>query len=315
MLNVFLGTTTFASTLRLATPLSLAAVGGCFCDRAGVFNIALESFMLTSAFFATLGTYQTGNAYVGVLTGILAGLICALIFGFFVLELQSDGIVVSIAMNLGAWGVTTLLMISIFKTRGSFMDERLVSLPALDIPLLNQIPYVRDVLNHQNVLVYISLIAVIVMWAVMYKTPFGLHLRGTGINSAAAQTAGIHTKKTRWISLFITGGFCGLAGAVLPLGGTSIFSENMTAGRGFLAVAALLVGKGNPLLAGLSCLLFAYTDALSLSLQNVGIPSQIVLTLPYVATVVVLIVSSAKAVAQKKRNLAVQSSQEAAPAQ
>lgn len=290
MLSILFGTSTLASALRLSTPLMLSSVGGSFCDKSGVFNIALESYMLTAAFFSALGAYLTADPYIGVLAGILAGLACGAIFGLFVLHLNSNSIVISIAMNLGAWGLTTLMMISVFKTRGSFMHPRLVSLPTFDIPVLNKIPYLRDIFNNQNILVYFTILAVIVMWVIMYRTAFGLRLRGVGINLRAAQTTGTNILKYQWASILITGAFCGMAGAVLPLGGTSIFSENMTAGRGFLAVAAILVGRGNPLLAALSCLLFAYTDALSLGLQNVGIPSQIVLTLPYVSTILVLII-------------------------
>lgn len=294
MLNTLLGTVTLAATLRLATPLIFAAVGGCFGNRAGVFNIALESFMLTSAFFATYGTYLTANPYVGVLFGILAGVLCAALFGLFVFHLESDGMVVSIAMNLGAWGLTTLMMVALFGVRGSFMDERLVSLPALHFSVLEPLGKVNGVLNDQNVLVYLAFAAVAVMWVVMYQTPFGLRLRGVGINARAAQTSGVNILGYKWVSTIITGVFCGIAGAVLPIGGTSVFAENMTAGRGFLAVAAILVGQGNPLLAAASCLLFAYASALSVGIQNLGIPSQLVETLPYVATILVLLIYGAR---------------------
>ena len=294
MLNTLLGTVTLAATLRLATPLIFAAVGGCFGNRAGVFNIALESFMLTSAFFATYGTWLTANPYVGVLFGILAGVLCAALFGLFVFHLESDGMVVSIAMNLGAWGLTTLMMVALFGVRGSFMDERLVSLPALHFAFLEPLGKVNGVLNDQNVLVYLAFAAVAVMWVVMYQTPFGLRLRGVGINARAAQTSGVNILGYKWVSTIITGVFCGIAGAVLPIGGTSVFAENMTAGRGFLAVAAILVGQGNPLLAAASCLLFAYASALSVGIQNLGIPSQLVETLPYVATILVLLIYGAR---------------------
>ena len=291
MLETFFGSTTMASALRLAIPLMFVAIGGCFSDRAGVFNIALESFMLCAAFFAALGTYFTVNPYVGVLFGILAGLACSLIFGLFVFHLGASGIVVSIAMNLSAWGLTTLLMMLFWGVRGSFVDDRLVSLPTLRAGWLEEIPYIGKIFNGQNILVYLGLILIVVMWFVMYKTQFGLRLRGVGMNAHAAQTIGVNTRRYRWIATLITGVFSGIGGAVLPLGGTSIFSENMTAGRGFLAVAALLVAKGNPLLTGLFCLLFAYTDAVSLGLQNIGIPSQLVETLPYVTTILVLVIT------------------------
>lgn len=294
MLEILFGAVTLSAMLRLATPLILATIGGCFGDKTGIFNIALESFMLGAAFFATLGSYLTLNPYVGVLFGILTGLAFSAVFGFFVFHLNSSGMVVSIALNTGAWGFTTLLLTSIFHTRGVFMSPNIKSFSPIDIPLLNQIPYVRDVLNNHNILVYFALFAVAGAWIVMYKTPFGLRLRSVGINEKAAQTSGINILKYRWISLLITGVFVGIAGAFLPLCGTSMFGENMSAGRGFLAVAAIMIGRGNPLKAALSCLLFAYADALTIGFQNMGVPSQIVLTLPYVATVIVLFAAGIK---------------------
>ena len=301
MLDFLFDSTTLSSALRLAIPLIFAAIGGCFCDRAGVFNIALECFMLCAAFFAALGTYLTVNPYIGVLCGIAAGLACAALFGLFVFHLGSSGIVVSIAMNLSAWGLTTLLMLYFFGMRGSFVSDRLVSLPVVHLRLLEKVPFLGNIFSGQNLLVYLGIVMIFVMWFVMYKTTFGLRLRGVGMNPTASQATGISTLKYRWLATLITGVFCGIGGAVLPIGGTSIFSENMTAGRGFLAVAALLVAKGNPLFAGLFCLLFAYTDAASLRLQNLGIPSQLVETLPYLATILVLVIAGIRVTVAKRR--------------
>lgn len=301
MIDTFFGSATLAAALRLSIPLIFAAIGGCFSDRAGVFNIALECFMLCAAFFAALGTYFTVNPYIGVLCGILAGLVCSLIFGLFVFHLGSSAIVVSIAMNLSAWGLTTLLMMFFWGARGSFVDERLVSLPSIDIGFLRDVPLLGKILNGQNILVYIGIAAIFVMWFVMYKTQFGLRLRGVGMNPRAAQTIGINTLKYKWMANLITGALCGLGGAVLPIGGTSIFSENMTAGRGFLAMAALLVAKDNPLTAGLFCILFAYTEALALGLQNIGIPSQLVETMPYLTTILVLVFAGVRQKLSKKQ--------------
>lgn len=304
MLDMLFNSTVMASAMRLSIPLIFAAVGSCFCDRAGVFNIALECFMLCAAFFAALGTYFTVNPYFGVLCGIAAGLVCAVIFGVFVFHLKSSGIVISIALNLSAWGLTTLLMISFWGMRGSFIHENLVSLPTIHIAVIEKLPYLGKIFSGQNLLFYLGLISILIMWFIMYKTPFGLRLRGVGMNINAAQTIGINTRKYQWIATLITGAFCGIGGAVLPLGGTSIFSENMTAGRGFLAVAAVLVAKGNPLTAGLFCVLYAYTDAFSLTLQNYGIPSQLLETLPYVTTILVLVFAGLRQIfpAKARRN-------------
>ncbi len=295
MLFILFGSITMAAALRMAVPLILSSVGGCFGDRTGIFNIALESFMLCAAFFATLGTYYAGSPYVGVLCGIAAGLFCAVLFGIFVFHLGSSGMVVSIAMNLGMDAFTSFLLLHLFGKRGSFMDPRLVSLPVIRLPFVHKIPYVGEVLGRHNIIVYLTLFAVMGTWIAMYKTPFGLRLRSVGINEKAAQTTGTNVLRYKWYSVLITGFFVGAAGAVLPLGGTSVFTENMSAGRGFLAVAAIMIARGNPVLAALFSFMFAYAQALAASMQNFGIPSQIVLALPYVLTIVVLLASGISA--------------------
>lgn len=295
MLFILFGSITMAAALRMAVPLILSSIGGCFGDRTRIFNIALESFMLCAAFFATLGTYYAGSPYVGVLCGIAAGLFCAVLFGVFVFHLGSSGMVVSIAMNLGMDAFTSFLLLHLFGKRGSFMDPRLVSLPVIRLPFVHQIPYVGEVLGRHNIIVYLTLFAVIGTWIAMYKTPFGLRLRSVGINEKAAQTTGTNVLRYKWYSVLITGFFVGAAGAVLPLGGTSVFTENMSAGRGFLAVAAIMIARGNPVLAALFSFMFAYAQALAASMQNFGIPSQIVLALPYVLTIVVLLASGISA--------------------
>lgn len=295
MLFILFGSITMAAALRMAVPLILSSVGGCFGDRTGIFNIALESFMLCAAFFATLGTYYAGSPYVGVLCGIAAGLFCAVLFGIFVFHLGSSGMVVSIAMNLGMDAFTSFLLLHLFGKRGSFMDPRLVSLPVIRLPFVHKIPYVGEVLGRHNIIVYLTLFAVMGTWIAMYKTPFGLRLRSVGINEKAAQTTGTNVLRYKWYSVLITGFFVGAAGAVLPLGGTSVFTENMSAGRGFLAVAAIMIARGNPVLAALFSFMFAYAQALAASMQNFGIPSQIVLALPYVLTIAVLLASGISA--------------------
>lgn len=295
MFSIIMGTITMAAALRLAVPLILSSVGGCFGDRTGIFNIALESFMLCAAFFATLGTYYTGNPYVGVACGILAGLGCSVIFGVLVFYMGSSGMVVSIAMNLGMDAFTSFLLLNIFGKRGSFMDPKLVSLPVIRLPLIEKIPYIGEILSGHNLVVYFSLLAVAGTWTAMYKTPFGLRLRSVGINEKAAQTTGTDIIRYKWYSVLLTGLFTGIAGAILPLGGTSVFTENMSAGRGFLAVAAIMIAKGNPALAALYSFLFAYAEALAASMQNFGIPSQIVLALPYFMTIAILLISGIRA--------------------
>lgn len=300
MMEILLGTATLSAMLRMAAPLLLSAVGGSFNNRAGTLNIAHEAIMLIGAFFAVWGSYLTSNPYVGALMAVGVSLFTVIIYGIFVFHIGSNPMVVSIALNTGAGGLTALLLYMIFHTRGSLVDGGIKSFRALQLPVIRNIPYLGTILNNQIILVYVSILLVVLAWIVMYKTPFGLRIRAIGMNSRAAQTAGISILRYKWAANLISGVFDGLAGACLPLCGISMFTEDMTAGRGFLAVAAILVGQGNPLKVAFSCLLFGYAQALTISLQNMGIASQIVLMLPYVATILVLILSGVKGIRQKR---------------
>lgn len=288
MLKILLSVSTLAATVRLSAPLALATMGSVFGHKAKIFNIGLESYILTSAFFATLGSYLFENPFMGLVYGIIAGIIMSAIFGIFVLHLKSDPIVVGIAMNLSSWGLTSLLLFNIFNIRGSIMDPRIKSFETLHIPFLDNIPFIGDILNNHNSLVYIAFITVIISQIVMYKTPFGLRLRGVGISEKAVQTNGVSVTKYKWASLIITGILAGMAGACLPLSGISMFTENMSAGKGFLAVSAARIGKGDPVKSFLACFIFAFADAIAIGLQSFNIPSQLVLMTPYIVTIVVM---------------------------
>lgn len=288
MLRYLFSASTWAATLRLSAPLGLAAMGSVFGHKARIFNIGLESYVLTSAFFATWGSYLFENAFIGLLFGMAAGVVMSGIFGIFVLHLKADPIVVGIAMNLSSWGLTSLLLLNIFHIRGSIMDPRIKSFSTIHIPFLDNIPIINDIFNNQNILVYMTIIVVILSHIVMYKTPFGLRIRGVGINESAMEAAGVSVIKYKWASLIITGVLVGAGGAFLPLSGISMFTENMSAGKGFLAVTAARIGNGDPLKAFFACFIFAFADALSVGLQNFSIPSQLVLMTPYVITIVVM---------------------------
>jgi simple sugar transport system permease protein len=286
---MFLGPVVLASTLRLTTPILLVALGGSFGHKAKVLNIGLESFMLISAFFSMLGSYMYGSAFVGLLFGIASAIISSLVFGFFVLYLHSNPVIVGIALNTAAWGITTFLLDTIFNVRGVFIDQRIESFKNIKLPIINDIPFIGQVVSNQNILVYFAFIIAIVLYIIMYKTRFGLRLRGVGIKPTASETVGISSQKYKWIAIFISGIFAGIGGAYLSIGGSSMFTESMSAGKGFLALAAIMVADGNPLFVMFISLIFGYTSALSVALQSLGIPSQIVLTTPYVITVIILV--------------------------
>ena len=291
ILSLLLGTVTLGATIRMATPVLFTAIGGCFTQKVGTFCIAFECFMLSAAFFAAWGSFLTASPLVGAVFAVLTGVFLALFYGLFVFHFHANAVIVSIAFNFGAWAGTTLLLTKIFGVRGYFFSPKIKGFSAVSLPLLSKMPYIREIINKQSILVYLAYILIPLSFVLMYKTAFGLRVRGIGKSEIAAKTVGISILRYRWLSLFLMGALSGLGGAYITLSGLNIFSENMTAGRGFLAFAAILVGDGNPLKVAPICLLFAYMDALNLELSSRGMPVQLLKMLPYFMVLLVLLFS------------------------
>ncbi len=277
------------TTLRMATPLILAALGGVFTERSGVINIALEGIMLISAFMAMAGSYLTGNPWLGVLTAIIFGILVSLIHAILSISLKADQIVSGTAINIFATGLTAFLLRVMFESAGQ--SPSVTDVGTWTIPIINDIPIIGDVLGEQIPFVYIALILVAISYWVLFKTPFGLRIRAVGEHPAAADSVGINVIKTRYIAVLISGFFAGLAGASISIGLLDVFVENMTSGRGFIALAAMIFGRWTPQGALLAALLFGFADALQMLAQSIGldfIPRQFLLMLPYVLTILAL---------------------------
>lgn len=284
----------FASSIRIMTPVLLAALGGLMCTRASVFNIALEGFMLSGSFFAILVVDKIGNPWVGLLGGILAGLVMSLIYGLFVLKYNANAIIVGIAINIGALGLTTYLLKAIYGVSGVYRPAAIEALPALEIPLIKDIPFIGTVLSGHTPVIYISFILVVVTFILLFKTPFGLAVRSVGENPDTVRTAGINPKLVQLLTILWSGALCGLAGAHLSTGYVFEFSENMTQGRGFTAFTAMVFGASHPVWTMIASFLFGFADALGYRLQllNIGIPPKFIQMFPYFLAIVVLTVSS-----------------------
>jgi general nucleoside transport system permease protein len=264
------------STLRLATPLVLAALGGLFSERAGIVNIALEGTMLAGAFTAAALTYAAGSPWVGLLGGIGAGLLIAMIHALACIRYRADQVVSGTAINILMAGVPGFLSGALFLSSGST--------PQLQKEQL--IPYTPMVMA--GLLVPLT-------WYVLYRTPFGLRLRAVGENPEAADAAGVSVASVRYAGVLLSGALAGIAGAYLSIGQSSLFTRNMTSGRGFIALAALIFGKWRPVQTLLACLLFGLTEAVSIQMQGVvklpsgeDIPVQFIQMVPYLLTIVVL---------------------------
>jgi simple sugar transport system permease protein len=264
------------STLRLATPLVLAALGGLFSERAGVINIALEGIMLAGAFTAAAVTYATGSPWVGLLSGIAAGVLIAAIHAVACIRYKADQVVSGTAINILMFGVPGFLSGALFLSSGSTPQ----------LPKEQLIPYAPMAM---------AALLVPLTWYVLYRTPFGLRLRSVGENPAAADAAGVSVASIRYAGVLLSGALAGIGGAYLSIGQSSLFTRNMTSGRGFIALAALIFGKWRPVQTMLACLLFGFTEAVSIQMQGVvklpsgeDIPVQFIQMVPYVLTIVVL---------------------------
>ncbi|MGF1474259.1 MAG: ABC transporter permease [Geminicoccaceae bacterium] len=301
------------STLRLATPLVLAALAGLFCERSGVVDIALEGKMLGGAFAAASVAAVSGSAWAGLLAAMGFSVGLAMVHGFACITHRGDQIVSGVALNITVAGLGPTLAEAWFGQAGRTpllqADERFtpITLPLAEtfggIPLLG--PIYRELISGHNILVYAALIAVPVVWYVVYKTRFGLRLRAVGESPVAVVTAGSSVALMRYKALIVTGALCGIAGAYLSTAANAGFLREMTAGKGYLALAALIFGKWRPVPALLACLLFAFTDAVQVRLQGVSVPgigqvpTQLIQALPYVLTVLLLAGFVGRAVAPK----------------
>ena len=296
VLSSVLTVSLFAATIRAATPLMLAALGGIFSERSGIVNIALEGIMLIGAFFAMMISYYASKLGMSPLMSALLGMMGAIIFGFLVsmihavvsIRFRADQVVSGVAINILALGLTGFLLQLLFNTSGN--SPSVPSLSAMPIPILSDIPIIGDIFFNQSIIVYIAMVAVPISSFVLFRTPLGLRLRSVGEHPKAADTVGINVFKLRYLGVGLSGLLAGLAGAYLSIGQLNIFTENMTNGRGYIALAAVIFGKWNPWGALGACLLFGFSDALQISLQNAGvnIPSDFLLMLPYVLTLIAL---------------------------
>ncbi len=269
------------STIRLATPLIFAALGGMFSERSGVINIALEGLMLAGAFTAAVATYELSNPYLGFAAGIAAGALLAAIFAVALIKFEADQVVAGFAINLLMLGLPAVISSAIYDSSGSTQQ---IAKDFLLPELFNRIPVVS----------ILAFALVPVSWYVLYKTPFGLRLRAVGENPAAADAAGVNVNRLRYACVILSGALAAAGGAYLSIGQSSLFTRGMTAGRGFIALAALILAKWKPVPVMFACLFFGFTEALTIPLGNLKmssgdpVPVQFIQIIPYVLTIIVL---------------------------
>ncbi|MBM3677611.1 MAG: ABC transporter permease [Actinobacteria bacterium] len=275
--------------LRYATPLIFASIGGMFSERSGVVNIGLEGMMLTGALFGILGADKTDSWVLGLLIGVLAGGLLALLHAVWSVHLRVDQIVGGTAINFLALGLTGYVFIDVYGQEGTPTD--IDKIPNVDLGPIKDIPFFGDIFGNLNLMIWLAIILVVVSWIVLFKTPIGLRIRAVGEHPRAADTVGIDVYKIRYGAVVLSGMFAAAGGAYLSIGFVGSFNENMTAGRGFIALAALIFGSWRPFGAAAACLLFGFSSALAQRLpvysESAGLPIDVLFqALPYVLTLI-----------------------------
>jgi simple sugar transport system permease protein len=308
-----LALSTLAATIRMATPLIFCAMAGIFSERSGVIDIGLEGKMLAAAFAAAVVAAETGSPLIALGAAIVIAVLLSLVHGYACIAHRGDQVVSGVAINITAAGLTVVLGHAWFGRGGNTPDltpdQRLmpIKLPGADalvgVPIVGPIYY--HIISGHSALTYVAIAAVPLAWFVLYRTRFGLRLRAAGEAPAVVDTAGIPVLRLRYMAVMIAGLLCGIAGTFLSISMNATFQKEMTAGRGFIALAAMIFGKWRPWPAFFACLLFGFLDAIAIRLQGVAIPGigqvpvPLIQALPYLFTVVLLAGFIGKAVAPK----------------
>ena len=303
LIDLLFSTDFLFSIMRVSTPIVFAALGALVSERAGIVNIGLEGIMLTSALGGVIGSAFLGSAAAGLLTGILTGLLFAAILAWFTLKLKTQVILGGIALNLFASGGTIFILYLVTGDKGTSASLASRVLPELTIPLIDSIPILGDVLSGHNVLTYLCGLCVLGTWYMMKHTRLGTWIRAVGENYHAAESVGIHVDRIRFTALLLSGVFASLGGIFLSMGYVSWFSRNMSAGRGWIALVAEAMGGGSVVRTTLTAMLFGMTDAFSNTLQTINLPSELVRTIPYLGTLIALIIYAIRKNSKTKRTI------------
>lgn len=287
-------TSYLAAAVKMATPLVLAGLGETISEKSGILNISVEANLLAGAFAGFIVAFFTDNLLLGVLAGMAGGVIVSMIHAVLSIKCKVNQTIVGLALNFLVLGLTSFLFFMAFGQTTKLPSCQIIGKTA--IPLLSKIPVIGPALFSQDVFIYFTLVSVIVMAVIFYKTEWGVNLHAVGENPRAADTAGLNVFRIRYLACFLNGIFGGLGGAYMTLGQFGFFIENITAGRGYIALAVVILGRRNPLGAFISALIIGFAEALQYSLQTLGIPipSQVFTMFPYVVAVIVLLLSIGK---------------------
>jgi len=302
ILNALFSPEFINATLRTTTPILFATLASAVASKSGITNMALEGIMLFSALFGVIFSAAFHSAWLGLLVTMVLGGFIGFILAFFVLKLKTDEILAAIAINLIATGGTVFTLLTVSGDRGVSSSIKSLQLPKITLPIIENIPYLGQIISNQNILTYSSLIMVVVVHIFLYKTPLGLRIRAVGENKDAAESVGISSKKVQFIALIISGVLASIGGFFLSGGYMTYFTKDMSAGRGFIALAAATMGGNTPVGGLLVSLLFGAAQAFSNIMQMGGsLPHELVQMLPYITTLIGLGIYSYSLMKKRQR--------------
>ena len=285
--------TVINSTIRSATPVMFAALASGICSQVGVFNIGIEGQMLVGCFASIVVNYFTGSILLALLAGILSGALVGLLLAILQVKYKAADIVVGTSINILMNALTSLLLFFFFGVKGVFSHPDLVPMRRINIPFVKDIPFIGRALGNLTILDYLSYLVAILLFVFLYKTVSGFKVRSIGINKEATESLGLKASRNQILLVAFSGALCGLGGSALAMGQVILFTENMTSGRGFIGMAAAMMGQSHPLLIILSSLIFGVAQSVGVAMQ-VKVPSQLTMAVPYIVTILVLALTGLK---------------------
>ena len=278
------------AVIRSTTPILLTTLGAMIAARAGARNIALEGTMLTASFVGVVASHFTQSAFAGLAFAVISGIIMSNIIAYFALKLKSNIIISGISLNLMASGMTVFGLYLLTGDKGASTSLNSLVLPNINIPIIENIPVLGNILSGHNILTYVSLILVVIVWIMFKYTTLGLRIKAVGENPEAAESVGISVNKVKYIALTMSGALAALGGAFLSMGYVTLFSAGMTSGRGYIALATQAMAGSNPVVGLLTSGLFGFAESMSNYLQGASLPIEFIQMLPYLAIVVIYVV-------------------------
>ena len=287
--------TLLSGMVRVAIPISFAALAGMLSERVGIVNMGLEGIMLIGSFFGVVGSYLSGSAWIGLLFAIAAGAVTGLVLAVLTVGFKCEHVLAGLGINMFASGITVVLLQAIWNSKGK--SEMVAGLGKWKLPVISQIPIIKDIIGNISPLFYLLVLCVLFLWMLLYRTPTGLRILVIGENPELAGTMGVNVYLVQYLFVIISGMLAAVGGAYLSIGDIDMFSKDMVSGRGYIALAMVILGNWKPTWVALAGLVYGFAESMQFRLQAVSIPPQLVQMLPYLFTILVLLFARRKSMA------------------